>query len=254
MNRTIEEAKKLVAGPLGRQMEMFPLRFCKPAYFGVPPSREHPVVVNSGTASLLDLRGDLLAVTCHHVIEGYRRKLDEDRRCLFAIGNCYFDPLAQLVAEDRAIDVAVLRLTAEQGAAITRKSNGMGEAFYQLGGWPPSAANVNDFVTYGGFPGDLRQRISFAELSFGSYSSGACRVTDVHADYITCEFEREHWVRSSVEPEPESLGGLSGGPVFAIRHSPADVITYEFAGVIFRMHESTESLYIRQARAIPIGV
>jgi len=41
----------------------------------------------------------------------------------------------------------------------------------------------------------------------------------------------------------ESLGGLSGGPVFVIRHSPADVITYEFAGVIFRMHESTESLY-----------
>ena len=79
MNRTPEEAKKLVAGPLGRQMGMFPLRFCKPAFFGVPPSREHPVVVNNGTASLLDLRGDLLAVTCHHVIEGYRRKLDEDR-------------------------------------------------------------------------------------------------------------------------------------------------------------------------------
>jgi hypothetical protein len=60
MNRTPEEAKKLVAGPLGRQMEMFPLRFCKPVYFGVPPSREHPVAVNNGTASLLDLRGDLL--------------------------------------------------------------------------------------------------------------------------------------------------------------------------------------------------
>ena len=71
MNRTPEEVKKLVAGPLGRQMEMFPLRFCKPVYFGVPLSREHPVAVNNGTASLLDLRGDLLAVTCHHVIEGY---------------------------------------------------------------------------------------------------------------------------------------------------------------------------------------
>jgi hypothetical protein len=75
MNRTPEEAKKLVTGPLDRQMEMFPLRFCEPAYFGVPPSREHPGAVNSGTVSLLDLRGDLLAVTCHHVIQGYRRKL-----------------------------------------------------------------------------------------------------------------------------------------------------------------------------------
>jgi hypothetical protein len=57
---TPEEEKRLVAGALGEHMERFPLRFCKPLYFGVPPSREHPAQVNNGTATLLNLRGDFL--------------------------------------------------------------------------------------------------------------------------------------------------------------------------------------------------
>ena len=249
---TPEEAKALVAGPLGEQMAKYPLRFCKPVYFAPPPSHEHPVVVNNGTALLLQFRGELLAVTCFHVIEGYRRRLAEDRRCLFAIANCYLDPLAQLVTDDSAVDAAVLRLTPEQADAITQGSNGIGEAFYDLAPQAPPPVMVGDFVGYGGFPGDLRQRASFDELNFGTYSCGACRVTDLHSDYITCKFERENWIEHFPEAEPESLGGLSGGPVFVIRRGPSEIISYEFAGLIYGMDESTESLYIRQAQAIPL--
>jgi hypothetical protein len=251
---TLEEAKSLVAGPLGQEMAKFALRFCKPLYFGPPPSRQHPAVVNSGTASLLRFGDDVLAVTCSHVIKGYRRKLAEDDRCLFAIANCYFDdPLGQLVAEDSAIDAAVVRLTMKQANQITRNSAGIGEAFYEVNPKSGKLAKVGDFVAYGGFPGCLRQVTSFDELSFGSYSSGACRVTDVHSDYMTCEFEREFWIKSFPEPEPQSLRGLSGGPAFMIRHRPSGVISYEYAGLIYSMHESTESLFIRQARALPLG-
>lgn len=251
---TPEEAKVLVAGPLGQEMAKFALRFCAPVYFGVPPSREHPVVVNSGTASLLKLGDELLAVTCSHVIDGYRSKLAEDTSCLFAIANCYFDhPLDQLVAENSAIDAAVLKLTAGQAHEITRGSNGIGEAFYEIGPEQPTPVKMHDFVAYGGFPGSLRHVISFDELSFGSYSSGACRVTDCHSDYMTCEFEREYWIKNFSEPEPENLGGLSGGPAFVIRHQPSGLISYRYAGLVYRMHESTESLFIRQAGALPVG-
>lgn len=249
---TPEQAKALVAGQLGTEMAKFPVRFCKPVYFGAPPSREHPAAINNGTATLLDGRGTLLAITCHHVIEGYRRKLADDRNCFFAIADCHFDPLPQLVAEDPAIDVAVLKITPKQAAVIKRNSNGIGEAFYPLNAWPPAPVKVGDFLAYAGFPGDLRERVTFDGISFGSYSSGACRVTDVYADYLTCEFEREFWIQNFVERQPETLGGLSGGPAFVIRHSAAGVICYEFAGIIFKMHESTESLYIRQARAVPL--
>lgn len=247
---TLEQAKALVAGQLGTEMAKFPVRFCKPVYFGAPPSREHPGAVNNGTATLLNFRNKLLAITCHHVIDAYRRKLADNRNCFFAIANCHFNPLSQIVAEDDVADVAVIRITTTQATVITRNSNGIGEAFFPLNAWPPDTVKVGDFVAYAGFPGDLREHISFDGLTFGSYSSGACRVTDQHADYLTCEFERENWVKNFSEREPESLGGLSGGPAFVIRHSTAGIISYEFAGVIYRMHESTESLYIRQASAL----
>jgi hypothetical protein len=151
---TLEEAKSLVAGPLGDEMAKFALRFCKPLYFGPPPSRGHPGIVNSATASLLRFGDDLLAVTCSHVIDGCRRKLAEDHRCLFAIANCYFDdPLGQLVAEDSAIDAAVFRVTMEQADQITRNSAGIGEAFYEVSPSSVALVKVGDFVAFGGFPG-----------------------------------------------------------------------------------------------------
>jgi hypothetical protein len=43
------------------------------------------------------------------VIQGYRPKLAENNRCLFAIANCYLDEaLGQLVAEGGAISVLFL--------------------------------------------------------------------------------------------------------------------------------------------------
>ena len=51
------------------------------------------------------------------------------------------------------------------------------------------------FVAFGGFPGSLRQAATFAELSFGSFSSGASRVAAVNEDYLLSQFERELWVK-----------------------------------------------------------
>jgi hypothetical protein len=113
---------------------------------------------------------------------------------------------------------------------------------------------VDQYLTFGGFPGNFREAPSFDELSFGSYSSGATRITDTHSDYITCQFEREHWVIDAGAREPASLGGLSGGPAFTILHSPAGILTYEFAGIIFAIDEPSESLHIRQERALPLGI
>jgi hypothetical protein len=249
---TPEEAKALMAGSLGEEMAKFPVRFATPLYFGAPPSPEYPVDVNNGTASLLKRCDDHLVVTCSHVIAEYRCKRKEVSGCLFAVGNCYFDPLAQILAEDSVIDFAILQITPEQAKEITQGSDGIGETFYELNPNSPTPVKVGDFVAYGGFPGETRQLRSLKELNFGSYSSGACRVTDVYSDYITCEFEREYWIKHFPEAEPESLGGLSGGPAFLIHYGPASLMSYEYAGLIYQMHKSTESLYIRQAHAVPL--
>jgi hypothetical protein len=34
------------------------------------------------------------------------------------------------------------------------------------------------------------------------------------------------------------------------RHSPVGLISYEFCGIIYKMHEASESLFIREVSAI----
>src|SRR5258708_9854040 len=97
---TFEEAKALVERGLGEVMQKFPLRFCKPIFFGAPPSRERDTKVNNGTATLLQRNGECVVVTCAHVLTHYRTLRQSDPTCLLTIGNCSLDPLTQLVSDD----------------------------------------------------------------------------------------------------------------------------------------------------------
>jgi hypothetical protein len=220
--------------------------------FGPPPHPARPFRVNNGTASLLKTHGQFFAVTCEHVLRHYRKVRGAEPNCVMVIGDCHFDPLPQIVIEDQVIDVCVIRLTPTQAAEVTRGETGIGRDFFTLEAQLSTPVKIGDFVTFAGFPGELRRPESFDSLNFGTYSSGAARVTDRHADYLVCQFEREFWVRSgdNGDPEPEHLGGLSGGPAFVLRHSPAGIMSYEFCGIVFRMHEGTESLYVRDLSAL----
>ncbi|OIN03685.1 hypothetical protein A9236_01980 [Polynucleobacter sp. QLW-P1DATA-2] len=234
-----------------QQMERFPLRFCKPIYFGLTPGKDAGVSINNGTSTLLQYQNKFLALTCHHVFKHYRKRLREEREIFFSISNVHFDPEKQLIYEDEALDVVAFELTEEQASMVSEGSIGIGEAFFRIHDGDLAIVKNNDFVAYSGFPGDLRRLDSYAEINFGSYSSGACRVSDIYSDYICCEFEREHWISSSYELEPNCLGGISGGPAFLICRTPENIQYYKFAGVIYKMHESTESLYIRAATSFP---
>jgi hypothetical protein len=245
----IFEAKAMLAGPFGKETAKFPLRFCKPAYFGPRPAPGNPVATNNGTAALLVRGGEHFAVTCQHVLEGYRAVLINSGPCCFNIGNCEIDPLAQLLVEDHGIDAAIIRLTAKQAAEIVRNSEGIGEWFFNIDHDPPVLAEGSG-IAFAGFPGELRRVESRNELSFGGYASGGTPLTTVGANYVVCQFERDEWVKHAIEPEPTRLGGLSGGPAFLIDHSSAGVISYRFAGIIYEFSENWELLYIRQAGAI----
>jgi hypothetical protein len=252
---TLDEAKALVAGGLGEVMQRFPLRFCKPVLFGMPPSRQYPAKVNNGTGALLWYNGEFLVVTCAHVLNHYRTVRQDNPACFFAVGNCHFDPLKQIVTEDSAIDICVIRMTSSQVTEVLDTKTGIGQDFFELPSKPTPSVKIGDFVTFAGFPGDLRRLESLDAFNFGTYSSGAARVTDRHSDYLGCQFEREHWIRSgdAGELEPDSLGGMSGGPAFVLRHSPVGLISYEFCGIIYKMHEASESLFIRDVSAIAFG-
>jgi hypothetical protein len=246
--KTLEEAKAMVSGTLGLEMERYPLRFASVAYFGPSLKRDMPITVRSGSASLLVFGGKPVVVTCSHVLQGYRDMQAEIENCFFQIGNCKLNPLAQLIDESQEFDIAVIALTDKQVQEVTNGKYGFGEFFVDPPVWPPASVIAGEFVAYGGYPGELRKALSFNELSFGSYSSGASRVTATHDNFFVCQFEREHWVTHHFEPEPTTIRGMSGGPVFAIRRSKdSGLVTYEFVGIIYQFSEEFELLYVRLA-------
>jgi hypothetical protein len=251
--KTLDEAKKLIAGPAGVEFAKYPLKFAVPAYFGIRPQLGDPATVNSGTASLVRIDGQSYALTCSHVLDAYRERSAEVA-CIFQIGNCELDPLNQLKAEDKKLDYALIGLTEAQGKEISMPDGPFdGKFFCEVAQWPPGDVMDGDFVTFGGFPGKLRQARSFDELSFGSFSSGASRVASVGEDYVVSQFEREFWVKHGYEAEPETIRGMSGGPVFAIRHNATSgIMTYEFIGHIYEFSEDFELLYVRLVRTLAL--
>jgi hypothetical protein len=249
--KSVAEAKAVLAGPDGIELAKYALRFAVPAFFGPPPQRDKPFTVNSGTAALVYLNGQSLAVTCHHVLEAYRARRASGEPCLFQLSNCALDPLAQLAGESAELDLAVIGLSPTQTAELRAGKHEFGKHFVEPPAWPPAPVAEGDFVAFGGFPGSLRQVLSFNELNFGSYSSGGAQVTSSSEHHFVCQFDRENWVKCGNEPEPEIIGGLSGCPVFAIRRTHGtDIATYELVGFVYEFSENLELLYVRLARFI----
>ena len=168
----VKEAKALAAGALGENLAKFPLRFAKPAFFGRRPSKTRPGTVRNGTVTLVDLGDGPLALTCHHVIARFSRMRRCTDKVIFQIANIEIDPLDQLVDENARLDLASIRLTQKQVNEITSVGE-IGSCVFKPTSWPPHTLAEGDFVAFGGFPGGLRKVISFNELEFGSWSSGA---------------------------------------------------------------------------------
>ena len=101
----VKRAKELAAGPLGKEMAKFPLRFAKAVFFGEKPSKDNQIKVNNGTITLINLGGRLIGVTCFHVIDAYRQ-MNEDDSCIFQIGNIEFEPLERIIDQSPEMDLA----------------------------------------------------------------------------------------------------------------------------------------------------
>jgi hypothetical protein len=234
------------------QMQRFPLRFCKPIYFGSPFSKQNLVRVNNATATLTKINGKYIAITCVHVLKRYRDRRVCEKNMFFSIANCLLEPESQIMFEDVALDICVIELTESQASEILSDSEGIGESFYEVSKNHFGDVKIGDFVAFAGFPGEARKLMSGNKMSFGTYSSGSCMVTDMYSDYISCKFDRTHWVTNSYDFEPECIGGISGVPTFVICRTDQNILYYKFLGIVYNMHEATETLYVRLAESIII--
>jgi len=235
-----KEAKKLFAGPFGKEMSKFPLLFAKAVFFGARPSESRPFKVNSGTVTLADLGGGPIAITCEHVIAEYDDMRRESDEVLFQIGCTEIDPIAQLIDKNARLDLAIIRLTEHQVEAITSEGE-IGSCVFKPRTWPPPSLNKGEYVAFGGFPGYLRDVVSFDELEFGSWSSGASEVSSVSDFQFISAFEREFWVKSFGSEHHmnlDALGGMSGGPAFINRG-----LYWDLAGIIYEYDKNYDAVF-----------
>jgi hypothetical protein len=252
---TVRQAKELAAGPLGREIARLPLRYAVPVFFGEPPGNKRELITSSGTVSLVDLGNGPMAVTCSHVLDGYRQRAKEDPRTIFQIGNLKLNPLEIIIDESEQLDLVTIDL---RGKKIDEIASGRETVsyFFHPRHWPPQDIIEGDVVAFGGFPGIWRQRSSADEFAFVSFSSGASFVTSVRDEYFVCQLEREHWIEPQehylrpldVGTNPKDLydfGGLSGGPVIIVRE-----VYWDFVGIIYQFSSEFDLLYIRPTKFI----
>jgi hypothetical protein len=236
----VEEAKKRAAGAWGEKMSKFPLLFAKAAFYGSRPTPKKPADVNNGTVTLVDLGNGPMAVTCQHVIEHYRSRLKTEGNLVFQIGNVEIDPLAQLIDANRRIDIATIRLSAEQAKAVTSEGE-IGSCIFKPKAWPSPMPKKDEYVCFGGFPGTLRTAVAFDELDFPSWSSGGSRISSVSELQFASAFEREYWVSSFGKEhhmELQALGGMSGGPALVHRG-----LYWDFVGIVTQHHENYDAIF-----------
>jgi len=242
-----KKAIELTAGPLGREMTKFPLKFAEPVLFGSSPVHGATSKLNNGTASLINFGNGPIAITCYHVIEPYKESIRQHSESIFQIGNLKFDPLAQIIDESESLDIVTISIKHDQLEELLDKEN-KDKLIFEPHKWPPNEVKESDFVAFGGYPGEWREQISRNELIFDTYSSGACRVASITDDHFVCQFEREYWIKTLDFKGSENLrclGGMSGGPVFILRE-----IYWEFVGIIYEFSATFELMFIRPARLI----
>jgi hypothetical protein len=229
----------MAAGKFEQKLSEFPLLFARSVVFGQPPM--------NGTATLVDFGTGPIAVTCAHVVGEYRTLRDSGRRLPFQIGNVTLDPITQLIAEDPYLDLATIRLSQEQAAALSEDGLAGGSIF-QPRAWPPPPVIAGDIVALGGFPGPWRERLAFDALELRGFGIGATSVSSVSEDHFACRFERDRWkwsFRLDGLNDLQELGGMSGGPAFHDRG-----LHFDLVGIICQFSPGLDVMRLRPAHLI----
>jgi hypothetical protein len=225
---------------LGEQMTKFPMRFAKAAIIGERPSPDQPIRVSTGTATLVQLNVGTVAITCDHVVREARVARAERPKTLFQIGDAEVDLERQLIDMNPDRDIAVILLSEDQ-LKIVLKGDEIGSAAFAPVSWPPTRPKQEELVSFGGFPGALREIKSFQDLSFGAWCSGASEVHSSSERQFATRFERSEWERAFGNPDHMGLsqfGGMSGGPAFVFRGMHWDLV-----GIVKEYHEAYDAVF-----------
>ena len=208
-----------------------------------------PLIIDSGSAFLLDCGAGPFMVTANHVYRGYIEAKGRYPDVVCTLGDIRFDLEARLIASDAVYDVATFRVTSEE---ITKLSSyGKTVLTGSQATWPPSPPQIDRGVFFVGFPGDGRQMRpyrgnSFVEIDWLGYTALAVASGVSNTD-VTLVFDPAHdfdiGLRKDI-PSDWALGGCSGAPLLTFVERNG-IFSWRLGGIIYE----ASNLILKASRA-----
>lgn len=229
---SIDEAKAIMHGGLGRCELELVTSFCAPLYWAVR-SHDQKIRSRNGTAFFLDAGQGVFGVTACHVIEGWRvSRRSEDAGPLRLAGNgssVALDWNARFIDMHPCIDIATFRIT---HAEVQQLGKTVLTGYQKM--WPPGPPAERCGIYYCGYPGVGTRHPSVREVVFG-VAPGSGIATSVSEKDISTLIEREHLMPAlgdGIPPENFDFRGISGGLMLTVIQNK--LRSWALSGVIYQ--------------------
>jgi hypothetical protein len=228
---TIDEAKAIMSGGLGRYELELVTSFCAPLYWAI--RRDGVILLRNGTAFFLDTSHGVFGVTACHVVDGWHTSRNtEDAGPLRLAGNgssveINWDKRA--IDAHSGIDIATFRIDRAEVQALGKT---VLTGFQKT--WPPGPPEERCGIYYCGYPGIGTRHPSAREVIFGA-TPGSGIATSVSDRDVSTLIEREHLMPAmggGIPPENFDFGGISGGPMLTVIQGK--LRSWALAGVIYQ--------------------
>lgn len=242
---SVQKAKELMQGDLGRYNYDILARSCSPLYWHhLDETGKRPIKAN-GTLSYVRADGRIFGVTAAHVVREYLADASKPD-CVLQLGNAQIP--ADIIDINDKLDLATLALSDAALASVGKEI------------MPVSLSRPSDIPQEGrgimmcGFIGEDRKQRSNGLIEWGMLGvvGIARRVSD---DQITWMPDHDFHIPVPNVPaltKNKNLGGISGGPLIAWFEKPDSQLAYfSLAGIV--KEASAELEYVVATRSHFIG-
>jgi hypothetical protein len=232
-------ARELVAGPYGEESKRFASACCVPLLWS-PAGNSDLHALRNGTVTLARTATRLLGITAAHVLRGYENDVEENALDV-QIANAMLEDLPQrVIAVSDDLDLATIDL---DGGLFER----LGWEVFPLSVWPPKPPDPDRGIMLCGFPARLIQSPAPGQFAFGPFSALGI-ASAVGLDQATWRISRDHLVNApNTMPAGFDLGGISGGPMLAVRENPNGLVVFRLAGIISESQSELEYVVAKRA-------
>lgn len=245
-----EEAIQLLRGGLAKALMETAAQYVIPLCWIAAQDRK-PLIVDSGSAFLLDCGETPFLVTANHVYRGFQKAREQYSDAVVFLGEQRFDLEARHIASDSAYDVATFRVTADELRKLAASTHPKMVLTGSQASWPPAPPQVDRGVFFVGFPGDGRQMRPYrgnstVEIDWVGYTALAV-ANGISDTDITLVFDHENDFDVGMRPTIPSdwaLCGCSGAPLLTfVDHN--GLFSWRLGGIIYE----SSRLILKASRA-----